>query len=151
MWGSNDPPARLQAIGMNESQSKPKPISRKVREAITSMVAGDTKNITAAAAKVGLSREHLSRELSRPHINQFMHEKVRRSLAVAATRAGATKIELLDSENAMVKDRASTFILGLAGIQPATQPSVSLNIEMRAGYVIDLSDDPPPIRTIPHD
>ncbi|UPK35158.1 hypothetical protein IVB18_45515 [Bradyrhizobium sp. 186] len=46
---------------------------------------------------------------------------------------------------------ASTFILGLAGIQPATQPSVSLNIEMRAGYVIDLSDDPPPIRTISHD
>jgi hypothetical protein len=30
------------------------------------------------------------------------------------------------------------------GIAPATAPSVSLNIEMKAGYVIDLSDDPPP-------
>ncbi len=67
---------------------------------------------------------------------------------MASTRAGAVKAELLESDNAMVKDRASTFILGLAGIQPATQPSVNVNIEVRAGYVIDLSDDPPPMRDV---
>ena len=44
--------------------------------------------------------------------------------------------------------RASTFVLGLAGIQPATNPSVSVNLEIRAGYVIDLSDDPRPMRTV---
>ncbi|MBR0974094.1 hypothetical protein [Bradyrhizobium japonicum] len=121
--------------------NRPKPISLKVREAIASMVTGDTKNITAAAAKVGLSREHLSRELSKPHIAEYLNQKVRRHLAVATTRAGAVKAELLDSDNAMVQDRASTFILGLAGIQPASQPSVNLNIEVKAGYVIDLRDD----------
>lgn len=59
-------------------------------------------------------------------------------------------MDLLDSSNEMAREGASTFVLGLAGIQPATSPSVNINIEVKAGYVIDLSDDPPPaMRTIP--
>jgi hypothetical protein len=77
-----------------------------------------------------------------------MRQKVVRSLAIAATRAGTTKIELLDSANEMVRDRASSFVLSLAGIQPATTPSVNINLEVKAGYVIDLSDDPPPMRIV---
>lgn len=119
---------------------RPKPISAKVREAIASMVAGDTKTVTAAAEKVGITREHLSRELSKPHVDQYMNQKVRRHLAVATMRAGAVKVELLDSPNEMVRDRSSSLVLGLAGIQPASQPSVNLNIEVKAGYVIDLRE-----------
>jgi hypothetical protein len=33
-------------------------------------------------------------------------------------RAGAVKQELLDSDNAMVRDRTSSIVLGLAGMQP---------------------------------
>jgi hypothetical protein len=79
-----------------------------------------TKSITAAAAKVGLSREHLSRELSKPHIAEFMHQKVLRHLAIATARAGAVKVELLDSPNEMVRDRSSSYVLGTAGIAPAS-------------------------------
>jgi hypothetical protein len=50
----------------------------------------------------------------------------------------------------MVRDRASSFVLGLAGIQPESNPSISVNLNIRVGYVIDLTDDPPPMRTIPH-
>jgi len=128
----------------------PKRISKKVRAAIDAMVTGECKNITEAAAKAGFARESLSRALSVPHIAEHLRQKVIRHLAIHAARAGATKVDLLDSDNAMARDRASTFVLGLAGIQPATTPSVSLNIEVKAGYVIDLSDDPPPMRTIPH-
>jgi hypothetical protein len=85
---------------------RPKPISLKVREAIANMVAGDCKTVTAAAEKVGITREDLSRELSKPHVAAFMHQKVQRNLAIAATRAGAVKVELLECDNAMVKDRA---------------------------------------------
>jgi transposase-like protein len=42
----------------------PKRISPKVRAAIDAMVTGECKNITEAAAKVGLARESLSRALS---------------------------------------------------------------------------------------
>jgi hypothetical protein len=129
----------------------PKRISKKVSRAIDLMVSGECKQIKEAAEKVGLARESLSRALSKPHVAEHLRMKVLRSLAMAAARAGAVKVDLLDSDNAIARDRASSFVLGLAGIQPATSPSLSVNIEVKAGYVIDLSDDPPPMRTISHD
>ncbi len=115
------------------------------------MVSGDCKSITAAAEKVGLARESLSRALSKPHIAEFTRQKVIRSLALVSVRAGAVKQELVDCDNAMVRDRASTFVLGLAGIQPTNQPSVNVNLEIRAGYFLDLRDDPPTgAKVIPH-
>jgi hypothetical protein len=147
---------------MTTDIAKPKPISRKVRDAISIMVTGDSRTITAAAEKVGITREHLSRELSKPHIAEFLNQKVRRHLAIATTRAGAVKADLLDCNNALVQDRASTFILGLAGIAPASQPNVNLNLSLRAGFIIDLSEPgdtaaaakvigPEPVRQIEHE
>jgi hypothetical protein len=134
----------------------PKRVSPKVRAAIDAMVSGECKNITEAGAKVGLARESLSRALSTPHIAEHLRQKVLRHLAIHAARAGATKVDLLDSSNEMARDRASTFVLGLAGIAPATNPSISLNLEIKAGYIIDIAPEPgevvdmPAIRTIPH-
>jgi hypothetical protein len=128
-----------------------KRISPKVRAAIDAMVTGECKNITEAGAKVGLARESLSRALSVPHIAEHLRQKVLRHLAIHAARAGATKVDLLDSSNEMARDRASTFVLGLAGIQPAASPSLNFNIEVKAGYVIDLSDDSSPMRTVSPD
>jgi hypothetical protein len=71
------------------------------------------------------------RALAKPHV-------------ILAARAGVVKGDLLDSENAMVADRASSFTLELAGIAPATTSGVALNIEIKAGYVIALTDDPRP-------
>jgi hypothetical protein len=51
---------------------------------------------------------------------------------------------LLDSDSGIVRDRASSFVLGLAGIAPASQPSVNVNIEAKAGYVIMLDENPRP-------
>jgi hypothetical protein len=119
----------------------PRRISKKITAAIDLLVSGEAKKIKEAAEKVGLARESLSKALNKPHVAEHMRQKVLRSLAIAATRAGATKVELLDSANEMVRDRASTFVLGLAGIQPAATPSVNINLEMRAGYVLDLRDD----------
>jgi hypothetical protein len=129
----------------------PRKISKKVITAIDAMVTGETKTIAEAAAKAGLARESLSRALSKPHVAEHLRTKVVKHLALNAARAGATKVELLDSANEMVRDRASSFVLGLAGIQPAATPALNVNIEVKAGYVIDLSDDPPPMRTIPHE
>jgi hypothetical protein len=121
----------------------PKRISKKVRAAIDAMVSGECKKITDAAAKVGLARESLSRALSTPHVAEHLRQKVLRHLAIAAARAGSTKVDLLDSSNEMARDRASTFVLGLAGIAPAHDAQVSVNIGVRAGFVIDLWGDDP--------
>jgi hypothetical protein len=122
----------------------PKRISKTVLKAIELMIDGKAKTITEAADQVGLARETLSRNLSRPHVAEIMRQRVVKSLGMAAGRASAVKIDLMESDNAVVADRASSFFLGLLGIQPATSPSVNLNIEVKAGYVIDLSDDPFP-------
>jgi hypothetical protein len=117
-----------------------KRISKKVRTAIDAMVAGDVKTITDAANKAGLSREHLSRELSHPHVTEHLRQKVVRSLALASARAGATKIELLDSKNELVRDRASSFVLGLVGIQPDTAPAAHPGSQQTPGLIIVINN-----------
>jgi hypothetical protein len=98
---------------------------------------------------VGLHHDSLCRALSKPHVAEHMRQKVIKRLNLAAARAGDTKIELLDCADNMVRDRASTFVLGLASIAPVAAPSLSVNIEMKAGYVIDLTDEPRPPRILP--
>jgi hypothetical protein len=139
----------VDTLPTGEPVESPRRISARVVKAIDLMVDGRCKTIADAAEKAGLARESLSRALSKPHIGEHLRAKVVKHLALNAARAGATKVELLDSANEMVRDRASSFVLGLAGIQPATSPSLNINVEVRAGYVIDLSDDPPPMRTVP--
>ena len=127
----------------------PKRISKRVRAAIDLMVRGECKQIKDAAEKVGLARESLSRALSTPHVAEHLRQKVLRHLAIAAARAGAVKGELLDSDSELVRDRASSFVLGLAGIAPAATPSLSVNLEIRAGYIIDISPDPSEVINVP--
>jgi hypothetical protein len=117
-------------------------ITAKVRRAIDLMATGECKLITEAAAKVGLARESLGRALAKPHVIEHMRQRAVRTIQMAAARAAEVKAELLDCGDSMARDRASTFVLGTAGIGPATAPSLSINLEIRAGYVIDLSDTP---------
>ena len=134
-----------------------KRISAKVRAAIGYLVRGECKTLTEAAEKAKFTRENLSRALDKPHIAEYLRQQTLRRLSLAVPRAGHTKVELLDSDSEIVRDRASSFVLGLAGIAPAASPSVSLNLEIRAGYIIDIAPDPsetsrlPAPLTIPHD
>ncbi|MET4240713.1 hypothetical protein [Bradyrhizobium sp. RT10b] len=121
---------------------KPKPISKKIRAAIDALVEGE--NITAAAAIAGLSREHLSRELGRPHIAALLRQKIERNLAINAAKAGVTKVRLMDSENGMVADRASSFILGLAGISPQTVPAAPSGPASPGVVIQIITHDPGP-------
>jgi hypothetical protein len=131
-------PKRIEA----PPEPRRRPISKKVIRAIDLMIGGKAKNITEAADQVGIARETLSRNLSRPDIGETMRQKVVRSLAMAAGRASAVKVDLMESDNAIVRERASSFVLGMIGIAPQPNPaSVSINLEIKAGYVIDLRDD----------
>lgn len=122
-------------------------ISTKVRKGCEALVSGAAKTVTDAAKLANISREELSRALSKPHVAEFLKQKACRALAMAAGRAAAKKVELLEAESEHVQNDASTYLLALAGIKPAADAQVSVNIELKAGYVIDLRDDPP-VRTI---
>jgi hypothetical protein len=136
---------------VDQLPERSRPISRRIRAACDALVHGDVKTITEAAAKANLSREHLSRELSKPHIAEYLRQKACRTLAIGAGRAAAVKMELLDSNSEHVRNDASAFVLGLAGIRPATDPTTHVNINVKAGFVIDISepDEAPTINVTP--
>jgi len=106
------------------------------------MVSGECKTVTDAAAKANCTREYLSRSLSRPDIAEYLRNKAGRTIAIAAARAAAVKVDLLDCDSSHVRNDASSFVLETAGIRPARDPQVNLNLSVSAGYIIDLSNDP---------
>jgi hypothetical protein len=78
--------------------------------------------------------------------------RAQRHIALLAGRAAEVKGELLDSDNDLVRDRASTHILGTSGIGPSTEAALAVSVNIRAGWVIDLSgrhDDTATVPTIP--
>jgi hypothetical protein len=78
-----------------------------------------------------------------------MRQRAVRTIQIAAARASEVKVELLDCGDSIARDRASSFVLGTAGIDPTTAPSLNLNIEIKAGWIIDLTEPAPPV-TIEH-
>jgi hypothetical protein len=132
--------------------SRPEPKHRRVpprvRDAINELVYGRAKTITAAAEKVGLSRERLSRALSEPHIADYLRTRAARVVGLASGRAAARLAELIDAGSEHVSFDATRHVLAIAGIKPATDPQLNVNIELKAGYVIDLSEPGEPTAKI---
>ena len=116
---------------------KPPP---KVRAAIEALVTGQARTITAAAKKVGLTRERLSRAFSEPHIAEALRTRAAREVALSSGRAATRLNQLIDSTSQRVALEATKFSLGVAGIKPVADAAVNVNIAIQAGYVIDLSE-----------
>jgi hypothetical protein len=127
------------------SLSRPEPKLRKpppkVRAAIEALVTGQVKTIKAAAEKVGLTRERLSRAFSEPHIAEALRTRAAREVALSSGRAAARLNQLIDSSSQKVALDATKFSLGVAGIKPAADSQVNIDLEIRAGYVIDLREN----------
>jgi phage terminase small subunit len=105
-----------------EPIDKTRRIPEKTRRAIELLATGKCKTQTEAAAAVGTTRETLCRNLAKPHILEFMRQRAMRTIAMAAGRAAEVKAELLDCADNTVRDRSSTFVLGVAGIAPRHHP-----------------------------
>lgn len=117
-------------------------ISKRMRQAINLLT---TKGITQrdAAQKVGLSETHLSRHLKKPQIQVFIARKMRENIAVAGLRASARYVELIDASSEHVSAQVSERILTSEGtLRSGNAAQVSVNIDIKAGYVIDLTDKP---------
>jgi hypothetical protein len=116
---------------------KPPP---KVRAAIEALVTGQVRTIKAAALRVGVSREYLSRAFSLAHNAEALRTRAAREVALSSGRAAARLSQLIDSTSQRVALEATKFSLGVAGIKPADDARLSVSIELKAGYVIDLSE-----------
>jgi hypothetical protein len=121
-------------------QKKARPIPRKIKAAIEAVQSGKAKNWTAGAKAAGISREYLSRTLSaRPDIIEWAQNRAKRLMALGVCIATPKMIELVHSNSQRVAFEASRHIQACAGIKPAADANMSVSIELKAGYVIDLS------------
>jgi hypothetical protein len=122
--------------------SKPPRIPKRVRHACDLIASGECTTIKAAAERVKLSREHLSRMISKPHVQVFMQREARRTIALGVMRASHRVVELMDASSEHVSLDASTKVLAIEGIKPAESGThVSVSVDIKAGYVLDLRDD----------
>jgi hypothetical protein len=118
---------------------KPPRISRKLRTAVLLLLNGTCRTQTAAAERVGMTREHLSRTLREPHIQAFIARETRGALATAQAPAAATLISLLEAQSENVRATVAERLLAIAGHAPDNTARVAVSVDVRAGYVIDLS------------
>jgi hypothetical protein len=104
------------------------------------IVTGVCKTKQAAADRVGMPRESLSRWLHKPSGAEALRARAAHEVASSAGRAAARLTKLLDSSSQKVSLEAVKYSLGVAGIKPSSD-SVSVNVGVQvAGYVIDLRE-----------
>jgi hypothetical protein len=121
-------------------------VSKRVAEVVRLLLTGECKTQKAAAERVGMNETYLSEALRKPHVQVFIARRIRETIGNGTMRASARLMELIDAASEHVSADVSKHMLAIAGIKPAAEPTTLVNVNIRAGYVIDLSDDPP--RTI---
>jgi hypothetical protein len=132
------PPADSTAQAPQAPAQAPR-ISKQVRRAIELLLSGACSTQTAAAERVGISREHLSRQLSRDHVQVFIAREVRRRIGSASMPAAARMVALLHATSEHVSLDAARTILALNGIQaPQTGHSINIRNDVQVGYTIVL-------------
>jgi hypothetical protein len=124
-----------------QNPAKEPRISKRMQKVLTLLA---TKGITQreAAKQGGMTEAYLSTALRKPQIQMFIARKMRETIAVGTLRASTRLVELVDAGSEHVSADVSKHMLAIAGIKPTSDAQVSVNIDIKAGYVIDLRDEP---------
>ena len=69
-----------------------------------------------------------------------MRTRAAREVAMSAGRAAARLNRLIDSTSERVAFEATRFSLATAGIKPTSDAQFTVNLDFRAGYVLDLRE-----------
>lgn len=117
-------------------------VSKKIAEVVNLLLSGECRTQKAAAERVGVTPQYVCTQLKKPAVRVFYERAARDSIAAGVMRAAARINGLVDASSEHVSFDAAKHVLGIAGIKPAADAQVSVNIELKAGYVIDLSERP---------
>jgi hypothetical protein len=136
-------PAEQQTTAPLQKPIKERRVTRRIAQAVDLMLTGECTTQKAAAERVGITPEHLSRAFQKDHVRVFIERRARQTIAAGQMRASRRLVELIDAGSEHVSLDATKHMLGIGGIAPAPTPSLNVNIELKAGYVIDLSERNP--------
>jgi hypothetical protein len=125
--------------------TKERRLSRRFRHACEELISGRSKTQTQAASAANMSREHFCKMLKTPHGRAFYERRVKETISASQMPATAALVGLLENGTSehVVKDCALA-ILKMNGHVPPEHGSTLVNVEIKAGYVIDLSPDRDP-------
>ena len=143
-------------LGLDPVLAKPIPpitdperrVSKRIRQIVDLLVTGECKTQRAACERTNLHPSYVSRELKKSHVRVFIERRARETIASGMMRASARLNELVDAGSEHVSLDATKHLLGIAGIKPAADAQVSVSIDIKAGYVIDIT---PQTKTIEHE
>jgi hypothetical protein len=138
----------LDTLPTDPNPVKHRRISKRLQEAVRLLCLPECTTQRAAAAKLGMSETYLSEALRRPETRVFIERTARENVAVSQLRASTRLGELIDCDSLATSMDATRLSLAIAGIKPTADAQVSVNIDIKAGYVIDLTDQPA-MRTVP--
>ena len=124
---------------IDKRTGRPKRISKQLAAALKLIEDGAVASIQAAATRVGFHPSYLYEALRKPHVQAFLAQKKRQNLAAAALRGSQRALELVDSPSEKTSIDAVRLVLGIDGFHADAAPRVSVAVDIRAGYVIDLS------------
>jgi hypothetical protein len=82
--------------------------------------------------------------LRESHVQAFLARETRGAIGNAQAGAAATLIRLLDARSEHVAADVASRLLAINGIKPDDTSRVSVSVDIRAGYVIDLRSDQAP-------
>jgi hypothetical protein len=136
-------PVEQQTTAPQQKPVKERRIPRKIVQAIELIVTGAVTTQKAAAERVGITETWLSRCLHKDNVRVFCERRARQTIAAGQMRASRRLVELIDAGSEHVSLDATKHMLGIGGIAPAPATQVNVNIELKAGYVIDLSEQNP--------
>ena len=124
---------------IDKRTNKPKRVPKRVQHALRLLLNGKHRYAADAAKAAGLSAEHLSRMMRKPHVEVFIAEERRRTISEGSLIAAGRVVELMHAASEHVSLQASQHVLAIEGIAPKQQ-GVQVNVNVKAGFVIDLSE-----------
>lgn len=120
-----------------------KRVPKRIVQLIDLIATGECKSTKAACERIKLDQSYASRELRKVHVAAYLETRTRVLLAQSQVPAAATLIRLLDqAASEHVQKDVAIHLLNIAGHKPRPDAQVSVNIDIKAGYVIDLTDSP---------
>lgn len=120
---------------------KKKRIPRRIAEVVRLLVSGECKTQRAAAERCGMSETYISGALRKPEVVAYLEQETRAALTRSQAPAAATMLRLLDqAQSEHVQKDVAIHLLALNGHKPANTQQVSVSVDIKAGFVIDLSE-----------
>jgi hypothetical protein len=149
----------MSLIEANPAETDPKPakparVPKRIAQFVELLISGECRTQKAACDKLKLDPSYASKQLRKVHVATYLEQQTRVALARSQAPAAATLFRLLDqAASEHVQKDVAIHLLNIAGHKPKADAQLSVNIELKAGYVLDLRDEPrqPPVIDVTQD